>query len=308
MIIRARKFEIGDFYIMRKKYFKIFTFLLVLLMGFGITSDVKAKETSNQPEDIIISYFNCINEERYIDVQELYGEELNEFVYEFFQDSNNIGEHQGIYNVKHVTSEMIKETGTCEDYEYGECLYSNIKKFFVKCNMNVYQTDKYYQEGVNYFIFYIGMNEDNCLKILNIEIPSYSELNVHDTVEEDIIRFQQIRDELIYGIVSPCYADSPVYIDRVVNPTSIRVEGYDNAIPFWDYCKGVAANEINNLTTDNAARAGAMAIKMYSMHAVNKAASGADYDIKRNQQVYNPNTEISSRAKKAVEYVKNYFL
>lgn len=165
---------------MRKNYFKIFTFLLVLLLGFSITSDVKAKETFNHPEDIIMSYFNCINEKRYTDVQKLYGEELNEFVYEFFQNMENVEEHQGIYNVKNVTSEKIREIGTCEDYEYNEYFYSNIKKFFVKCNMNVYQTDKYYQEGVNYFIFYIGMNEDSCLKILNIEIPTYSELMTYE--------------------------------------------------------------------------------------------------------------------------------
>lgn len=48
--------------------------------------------------------------------------------------------------------------------------YVEVMSFFVKCNMNVYKTDKYYMEGNNYFEFTLGKESNGNVNILNIEI------------------------------------------------------------------------------------------------------------------------------------------
>lgn len=289
----------------RNYFYRLFAIVIAIVM-LPIRV-VSAAENASDYKDLILSYYECVNEERHSDIQELYGQELNNFVAPFFQDFQNEVEHNGIYNVKSAKVTLIEKMAAEETALYGDEIYSDIEIFFVKCNMDVYVSDKYYQDGANYFKFYIGLCNDGDAKIANVEIPSYSEIQQYDECGEDVEKFQRIRNEMIYGIVEPYYTDRPKYIDTVANPKTIRVETY-GTVNFYDYCRGVAANEMNNVTTDAAARACAMAIKMFSIHFVLTAASGTNYDIDLTQQSYKPTTEISSRAANAVDYVNDYFM
>lgn len=284
--------------------------MLAVIMIFLILpkAELLAEEKEDDYVNIIQKYYECINKSNIIDIHNLYGKELNDFVGNFFIETDNVENHKGIYNIKNVDILSVQKVGTDILYQSDKEFYSNVNKYLIKCNMNVYVTDKYYQEGVNYFIFYVGMNDDNNIKIADIEIPSYNMIIKYDSIVEDAQMFQQVRNELIYGIGTPYWSDRPLYIDYVLNPISVKVEGYSEPIAFWDYIRGVAANEINTFSTDNASIAGAMAIKMYTMHAVNTKSSGTDYDIDRIAQNYNPNTQISVNAANAVNYIQNYFM
>lgn len=254
--------------------------------------------SDNEGYDLIEQYYTYVNEGEAESIQSLYGAELQEFVAPFFEEADSKVLHQGIYNVINTEVLFIKkiDNGAYENDAY-----------FVKCNMNVYESDKYYRQGINYFMFWTDVNENGDLEISNIEIPTYQVLLKNDTKKDDVKEFQRARNEMIYGTsVTPRLTDYPVYIDTVGNPLTIRVKGY-GSVNFKDYLKGVAANEINTLPRE-AARAGAMASKMYAIHFINTAASGASYDINASTQVYNPNTQISATAQAAVDYVEPYFL
>lgn len=66
-----------------------------------------------------------------------------------------------------LTIKKMQQTDAVMDCEEE---YVEVMSFFVKCNMNVYKTDKYYMEENNYFEFTLGKESNGNVNILNIEI------------------------------------------------------------------------------------------------------------------------------------------
>lgn len=128
--------------------------------------------------------------------------------------------------------------------------------------------------------------------------------------DADVQFYRNVRNAYLYENEIVVASDTPIYIDYVKNPSKIRVlyNGSVKKINFTDYCLTVAANEINTLSSVNGRYAAAMAIKMFAMHYVNSAASGANYDINSSVQVYREGVQISSGAQNAMNDIMNYFL
>lgn len=285
--------------------------VIILSLVMLLPMSVYAAE-DDEYVNIISSYYEYINNGEAHRIQELYGGYLKEFVASFFENENNVLEHNGIYNVINANIVFVKYIESTNEYSDGKEIYNNVHKYIVKCEMDVYESDKYYQQGYNYFLFSVGYDDEK-LKIIDIEIPSYNLMVENDTSIEDVDIFRNVRNNFIYGsstTISPYAADSSVYIDYVGNPSKIRVQGYSTPIDFMEYCRDVAACEINTLEDKNGAIAAAMAIKMFSMHFVNNAASGADYDINTAAQSYIPGrySIATSNIKNAMNTVENYYL
>ena len=271
----------------------------------------KAFEENEDYTKQINMYYQFVNNGMHEKITELYGKGLTDSVKDFFNNQDNKKNNEGIFNVKNVKIlSLINISEDALDYEDGIDTYSNTKMYFVKCYMDVISPDKYYTQGVNYFVFNIGVNTSGEIKIANLEIPSYQLIDKFDDNESDVKLYKETREKYIYGSSSRL-TDVSSYIDVVKNPSTIRVL-YNNTVKvvsFKDYCFRVAAKEMNTINNVNGARACAMAIKMFAIHFVNTAASGCNYDIDDKQQVYaEDGTVISSSAKSAVEYVMNYFL
>lgn len=283
----------------------VFVFsVMILLNNPAITLQSYAK---NDSKEVIYEYYDYINNGNPEKIISLYSDYLVDFVAPFFKDENNKKEKSGIYNIIQINDIDISEEPKIKEYIIGDTIYKDVDHFFVKCDMDVEISDKYYRDGANYFEFWIS-NVDNRYTILNIEIPSMSEIKKYDSDKETVDEYIVERSGYIYGKkVATRGVDSPVYIDYVANPYTINVQGY-GAVNFVSYCTTVAACEINTLTTTNGSRAAAMAIKMFSMHCVNNAATGSNYDVTLNQQSYVPGTQISNTASAAISYAMSNFL
>lgn len=303
--------NIGDNNMKSTKRIKIIAWIMIFCLAFSWSSVPVSAANEQDYEKIINNYYELINNSQYSDICDLYGVELNNFVADFFSNEENAKTHSGIYNVKNAQVLVIQNiTATAFAYDDGFTTYSDTQTFFVKCDMDVFSSDKYYTEGNNYFLFSIGVNSNGEVKIVNIEIPNYKIIEAYDTQTEDIMAYKQIRNYYIYGDRPAVLSDAPVYIDYVRNPSKIRVlyNGSVKSVTFSDYCLTVAANEMNTLTNIDGQRAAAMAIKMFAIHYVNSAASGSNYDINSTVQVYKEGVTISAGAKNAMNYIMDYFL
>ncbi|WP_066719965.1 hypothetical protein [Clostridium sp. Marseille-P299] len=282
----------------------------LLAISLLISTQGVAVKASENYETLITKYYDLINEGNQNEVINLYGDSLKNYVNDFFNNEKNKESHQGIYNVINTEVLYANYISQMDTYVYDDYTYSNVQSYFVKCNMNVYTSDKYYTEGVNYFIFYIGEDLTGDIRIINIEIPYNRTITDNDSDSEDVKLYVTKRNAYLYGGISEYVTDVPAYIDAVKNPSKIRVL-YNGSVverPFAEYLKVVASNEMNTISNTNGARACAMAIKMFAMHFVNTAASGSNYDINDSTQVYKEGVTISTSAKSAVEFVTSYFL
>ncbi len=274
-------------------------------------------QTEADFEKLIFRYYEMINEQKQEGIMDLYAESLKNYVSSFFENGYNKSMHEGIYNVKSANIMLVCETEHIKaQTEFEGTVYREIKRYFIKCEMQVYSSDKYYTEGNNYFVFSVGKNISGEEKIINIEIPCYSTILLYDKNMVDVIRYINIRNGFLYGElegneIQPT-SDAPVYIDYVRNPSTIRVliNGKVDTVDFKTYCKRAAAVEINSgLNYTDGYNACAMALKMFAIHKVNTAAVGANYDINAaTDQGYSETKVISAAADAAVEATYNYFL
>lgn len=269
--------------------------------------------------DLICEYYDDINSGNYMDILNIYSAELQDDMYNFLNNERNRVDHEGIYNVIDVEFDMIEKISSDESTLYNSIYYSKIDKYFVSCYMNVYETDKYYMQGDNYFEFTIGKDENGGVKIANIEIADYN--NIKRYVKTSFDQYISARNYLIYGegiTSASCYAvkpggyDAPVYVDYVDNPANIRVlyNGAVQTVNFKTYLERTVAVECNSGLDDiESYKACAMAVKMYAIHKLLKRAVGYNYDIKvPDDQGYDPDKSLSENARNAVNYIYDYFL
>lgn len=271
---------------------------------------VEGSEESNANTELINRYYEFINNDDAECVNELYGEYLKGFTLPFFDDDSNKESRCGIFNVSNVIVDSIRLVDEHIKYSNGDYTYDDISKYFVQCYMSVYRPDKYYIDGYNYFIFYLGY-ESGQPRICNIEIADFNSISMM-IGKEEATSFCNIRNAYVYGTDSDIctYSDNPVYVDYVRNPSSIMVQGY-GTMNFKDYLLGVAQAEYNSgLESTEAYRVSAMASKMFAIHKILTAASGANYDVvpNTNDQCYNNDKSPSPIAREALEYIYNYFL
>lgn len=299
-----------------KKIISCFMIIIFLTLDIQFPILVNA-QVEQECEELIFQYYEIINRQEQEKVMDLYAESLKNYVSYFFKNKYNQNMHEGIYNVNSAKVIFVCEMEHIKgQIEFEGTTYEKISRYFVKCEMQVYSSDKYYTEGNNYFVFSIGKDISGEEKIINIEIPCYSTILLYDKNTVDVTRYINIRNVFLYGKlegngVQPT-SDAPVYIDFVRNPSTIRVlvNGRVDTVDFKTYCKRAAAVEINSgLNYADGYNACAMALKMFAIHKVNTAATGANYDINvATDQGYSETKVISEAADAAVEATYNYFL
>lgn len=301
----------------------------------GFSDAVYAGEVSAGGEYVALinEYYELINngdQERVID---LYGDSLRGEVQAFFENNDNRENGEGIFGVESVEVLQIKLMESGFSYTYSGKVFLNTNKYFVKCNMTVDESDKYYSNGINYFQFYIGTDSDGNIRIACVDIPlghviTENDDNMEDTAEYIDRRNKQLYGEpltesewdeeiqLLNGNVMLKMNDNSTYeetaaVDYVQNPSVIRVILDDGSIvvrDLKDYCKTVAAGEITVLTNTEALRACALAIKMFAVHKILTAGAGASCDITCHEQWFDESNQRTEACNAAVDYVFDYFL
>lgn len=286
------------------------TMLVTLPIGVSAAGNTNIQEYL----DIISRYYEYVNQDEAEKVTELYGDKLQREVLAFFGNNENKRNKEGLFGVETAQIEKVVELEEADYYEYYGYTYSDVKTFFVQCSMNVSESDKYYSDGVNYFKFYIGESLGR-LSVFNLEIPTEHEILSNATAYNDAVSYIDSRNQMIFGVSqqnnnSRAY-DSPIYRSVVGNPTTIRVllsDGTVDTVNFKTYCKCVAGGEITTLYESEALKACAMAIKMFAIHSVLRAAGGGGYDITSTAQTYVPSNTGNSRTNSAVEQIYDLFL
>ncbi len=295
---------------------RVLVFLATVMLSLSVLPALAVRANGQEYySDVILQYYDLMNGTNDRAVLDLYGNALREQVQPFFSNEENMTMHEGIYNVIHASVLCITEIdGDVLETIEGES-YSDIHTYFVKTYMQVYSSDKYYSQGVNYFTFCLGKDALENICILNIEIPSYTLIETLDADTESVEQYKTQRNSFLYGNTEDSQiallSDGPVYRDYVGNPSTIRVlvNGTVKTVDFKTYCKRAAAVEMNSgLNNTDGYRACAMALKMFAIHKIYSAASGANYDITTSQQGYSETKQISTSANNAVEYIHDYFL
>lgn len=296
---------------MKKKVISFLLFITIMIQFFSVADNsiINAQENVDY-ETIIHNYYEYIQNKDIQGIMNVYSEQLVSYIKPFAEDGRNIINHQGIYNiidckVQEITK--IKESGK-EVYESVE--YRNCETFFVCVDMEVYASDKYYKNGVNYFLISLGNNGENI--IYNVEIPSFKEIEAvkNETLAKD---FYKERNKYLYNDVTMLLSsDSPVYVDRVENPSTIRiyVNGGVKELDFRTYLERTVAAECNNGLYGSQAGydAAAMACKMFAIHKCLRSAHGGNYDILvPTDQAYDENKDLSNEATEAINNIYNWF-
>lgn len=261
--------------------------------------------------NVMLQYYQNINDGNIDRAVNLYSEALYEYIVPFLKDSSARDNHEGLYNIISVEDIDYVIVGEDETLQFEGNTYNNVTTFFVKCDMSVYNSDKYYREGINYFLVSVGEDYDSDISIINIEIPLYDMICNYEEDLDIVEDYQVFRNNCIYGDTACVYSDAPVYVDRVANPSTIRVyvNGTVDTVNFKTYLQRNGAVEFNSgLTYSDGYKASAMAAKMFAIHKVLTAASGANYDITSTQQGYSTTKTLSSNASDAIDYIYNYFL
>ncbi len=286
----------------------------IIFAGYPVNADAQNNVRTEEYLDIISKYYEYVNLGKAEKVAELYGDKLQSEVLAFFDNNENRMNKVGLFGVESVKVEKTVETEAADSYAYYGYTYENVKVFFVQCEMNVYESNKYYSEGENYFKIYIGSNAGK-LCIFNLEIPTEHEILSNATSYNEAVSYINNRNQMIFG-VSPqqdngrAY-DSPIYSRVVGNPTTIRVllpDGSVDTVNFKTYCKCVAGGEITTLYEMEALEACAMAIKMFAIHSVLRAAGGGGYDITSTAQTYVSSNTGNIRTNYAVDQIYDLFL
>lgn len=305
---------------MNKMIGKLSIICMILILSFENFVTVYADENGYENDTIyrtmIENYYEMVNAGKQENILELYTDELALSVSDFFSDINNKVLQRGIFGVNTAIITNVVPVSYGEEYWHNGNIYNNVNTYFVKCKMDVEFPDKYYTQGNNYFIFYIGEDSEKSIKILNIEIPTNNYIMYYDSNEEDCIEYIHNRNIMIYGedldaIQSRQQTSEPsIYVDYVKNPSKIRVLVNGNVVTreLKDYCKTVAAGEITVLKNTEALRACALSIKMFAIHHILSAATGTNYDINATDQVFNENNTRTEACNNAVDYTFNYFL
>lgn len=278
---------------------------------------------------LINEYYELINNGNQERVIDLYGDSLRREVQAFFDNNNNNRENgEGIFGVESVEVLQIKLMESGFSYTYSGQIFLNTNKYFVKCNMMVDETDKYYSNGINYFQFYIGIDSDGNIRIACVDIPLGHVITENDDNMENTAAYIERRNKQLYGetltesegdaeeqqtdmIMMLSETDKPLAVDYVQNPLVIRVILDDGSIvvrDLKDYCKTVAAGEITVLTNTEALRACALAIKMFAVHKILTAGAGASSDITCHDQWFDESNQRTEACNAAVDYIFDYFL
>lgn len=291
-----------------------------IISVYGNSCNVYAQENNAGYLNLIYSYYDLINDDNAEDIVYLYGESLRSEVFDFFTNNSNKVNGEGIFGVESVEIMEMKAIETGFEYEYGNEIYHDTMLYFVKSKMSVDNSDKYYSNGINYFQFYIGVDENGQMKIANVEIPLYNVIINNDSDMESVNCYINNRNVLLYGDeilnngISLCAttSESPVWSENIYNPAKIKVLLSDKKTvverDLKDYCKTVAAGEITTLKNTEALRACALAIKMFAIHHILTSGSGVSYDINSTDQVFDESKVRKQACNAAVDYVFNYFL
>ena len=107
--------------------------------------------------------------------------------------------------------------------------------------------------------------------------------------------------------------DSPVYVDKVANPSTIRIyiDGDVEELSFRTYLERTVAAECNNglYGGQSGYDAAAMACKMFAIHKCLRSAHGGNYDILvPTDQAYDQNKDLSDEATNAIDNIYDWFV
>lgn len=287
--------------------------MTIILVPFQTNVNAANKVRVQEYLDIISRYYEYVNGDEAEKVVGLYGDKLQRELITFFGNRANRTSNVGLFGVESVQITKEVEIGESDFYEYYGRTYSDVKIYFVQCQMSVSESNKYYSNGVNYFKFYIGKGAGD-LCIFNLEIPTEYEILSNATSRNEATRYIDYRNQMIFGVNQQCNSmayDSPIYSSMVANPLTIRVllpDGSVDTPDFKTYCKCVAGGEITTLHEMEALEACAMAIKMFAIHSVLRAAGGGAYDITSTAQTYIKTNTGNVSTNYAVDQIYNLFL
>ena len=287
-----------------KKYKR---FLILMIVFAVMVNNIKIYEAAmidNAPE-IILDYAECLNNGKVEDIVNLLHEsEKGEFT-EFVSSPENKSNHIGYFNYKKVEIISAHEyIDGSEILEYTLEDYLNVEELsYWECILDVetYRESNYLSDGLNRFIFVLGMTADMGDSIIAV---------IRDKVWSENAELQNNEN---YGVSTLGY-DTPVSapaLGKWQNPATIAVEGYGD-VNFYDYCKVVTMNEIGKDSYNQTARiAGALAIKNYAwQRTLVQKYHNCEYDVKATieDMVYNPNNTASTKVENAVNAIWNYVM
>lgn len=303
-------------------------FLCIILVGMLALGLSQNKVYAEENVDLIVeAYVEAMNEQDWNKFTDLYCAEEKSSLQEFFANSQNMAEHNGVLNVKGATLVELVEIDfeDAQDMLYKEYIPEDTRVYVFGVNFNVYEDTRYYSMGINYnFITCINENgEWKVSEMLPIAEPislleagyefsdNYSmAIEVMDARENGQFinyngeLFAQIDGNAVGNEISPF----SVINTRTV-PTSSTQVRYKNSsgtienINFHEYCLGVLAGEVRGTSFDGEVRrAQAIAIKTFTWHYIIVPHGSAEgYDVNYSQQSYKPD-KVSENSKVTTDY------
>lgn len=142
--------------------------MLAVIMIFSILpkAELLAEEKEDDYVNIIQKYYECINKSNIIDIHNLYGKELNDFVGNFFIETDNTENHKGIYNIKNVDILSVQKVGTDYDIDRIAQNYNPNTQISVNAANAVNYIQNYFMlgdYGENFKSFYYQKFNENSI-------------------------------------------------------------------------------------------------------------------------------------------------
>ena len=134
--------------------------------------------------DLIGLYYTYLNSDKQEKISNLFEDNLKIEYEDFFSNNLTREYNTGLWNINQAEIEMIKEIDTDTDVCSNINQYTDIKSFLVKANLDVKANDEYSWDGINYYIFTLGKENDN-LKIISKRMPITDVENISDN-DQDI--------------------------------------------------------------------------------------------------------------------------
>ena len=283
--------------------------LILLFLAIGLIPLAHAMENRidvTNDKELIYAYLKAVNDKDYAAYLDMLGGEFKSVMEPVL--SLLIHDKMGVGAIKSINLKTFEVMADLSDTEYSETeeiqpQYMNgarhrLKNYLIKCEMEVYQDNAYYFNGVNYLSITCG-TIDGAKKILDNRLPLpdvVAEYEKDRTLVKDYfnIRFTEDRGGFyISDRFSEEFKEVANYSGTM--PTSINVlrvtkNRVDN-VNFKQYCRVVMVCEegYENRQTDYK-KAFAIAIKHFGWFRYLKPRPDPAYHIRddNQDQVYNP--------------------
>ncbi|MEE0680920.1 MAG: hypothetical protein U0M20_01755 [Christensenellales bacterium] len=292
---------------MMKKVISIALILLFLTSGLPpLAHAMENRIDVTNDKELIYAYLKAVNDKDYAAYLDMLGGEFKSVMEPVL--SLLIHDKMGVGAIKSINLKTFEVMADLSDTEYSETeeiqpQYMNgarhrLKNYLIKCEMEVYQDNAYYFNGVNYLSITCG-TIDGAKKILDNRLPLpdvVAEYEKDRTLVKDYfnIRFTEDRGGFyISDRFSEEFKEVANYSGTM--PTSINVlrvtkNRVDN-VNFKQYCRVVMVCEegYENRQTDYK-KAFAIAIKHFGWFRYLKPRPDPAYHIRddNQDQVYNP--------------------